>query len=320
MPASLFTATVIAMIWDFDQTLIPGYQQEPLFAEYGIDPKMFWSEVNALQKYYSDRRLVVTQDTLYLNHILAYVKDGHMAGLTNAKLHNLGGKLNFYPGIPEFFEESRQLVKDDKRFSAHGISVEHYIVSTGLRQMILGSAIADHTDGVWASEFIEEPAAKGFLEEKTGKLGLDEHEVTQVGYFIDNTSKTRAVFEINKGTNKVPGIDVNATIAPEDRRVPFRNMVYVADGASDIPVFSILNSMGGRTLGVYNPDQEQHFKNVKQLQDQGRVQHFSEADYRSGRNASRWILATLDEIGRSIVEDREKLLREKVHPSVGHVS
>jgi len=74
--------------------------------------------------------------------------------------------------------------------------------------------------------------------------------------------------------------------APEDRRVPFRNMIYVADGPTDIPVFSILNNTGGRTLGVYNPDQAKHFRNVKSLQDQGRIQHFAEADYRPETNAA----------------------------------
>jgi hypothetical protein len=319
MPASLFTATVIAVIWDFDQTLIPGYQQDPLFAEYGIDANEFWSEVGALEGHYKRQGLEVTQETLYLNHILTYVKEGHMKGLTNKKLQALGSKLDFYPGIPDFLDLARKHISNDPRFSPQGITVEHYVVSTGLRQMILGSRIRPHVDGVWASEFIEDPAGRGFLK-SPGKLALEEHQVTQVGYFLDNTSKTRAVFEINKGSNVVAEIGVNDTIAPEDRRVPFRNMIYVADGPSDIPVFSVLNSMGGRTLGVYNPGQVRHFRNVKTLQDQGRVQHFTEADYRPDTNAAQWILASLEDIALAIVRDREKLLKERVHHSVGHVT
>lgn len=319
MPAALFTATVIAIIWDFDQTLIPGYQQDPLFTEYKIDANEFWGEVGALDEHYKHQELVVSQDTLYLNHILTYVKDGHMPGLSNTKLKELGAKLTFYPGIPEFLDLARSHIQGASRFAAHGITVEHYIVSTGLRQMILGSAVSPHVNGVWASEFIEEPAGRGFLK-TSGKLPIDDHEVKQVGYFLDNTSKTRAIFEINKGSNVMPQIGVNDTIAPEDRRVPFRNMIYVADGPSDIPVFSILNSMGGRTLGVYNPGQDKHFRNVKSLQDQGRIQHFAEADYRAGTNAARWIIASLDDIASSIVSDREKLLEERVHGSVGHVT
>lgn len=318
MPASLFTAKVIAVLWDFDQTLIPGYQQKPLFDHYGIDANEFWDEVNELGKHYANQHLEVTNDTLYLNHLLMYVKDGHMKGLTNAKLREFGAALDFYDGMPEFMATSKAHIEKNPKYSAQGITVEHYIVSTGLRQIILGSAVAKYVKRVWACEFIEQPAARGFL--KSGKLPLGEQEISQVGYFLDNTSKTRALFEINKGSNVETGIGVNDTIAPEDRRVPFRNMIFIADGPSDIPVFSILNANGGRTLGVYNPSQDKHFRNVKALQDQGRVHHFTEADYRPERNAAQWILTTLDEIAEAILTDRAKLLKERVHPSVGHVT
>ena len=118
MPAALFTATVIAIIWDFDQTLIPGYQQDPLFDEYRIDPKDFWDEVNALEGHYQHQGLVVSRDTLYLNHILTYVKDGHMPGLTNQKLKELGAKLTFYPGIPEFLDTFHEFRNARRRVHA----------------------------------------------------------------------------------------------------------------------------------------------------------------------------------------------------------
>ena len=70
---------------------------------------------------------------------------------------------------------------------------------------------------------------------------------------IDNTTKTRAIFEINKGTNKNPGIDVNAKVVPEDRRIPLQNMIYIADGPSDVPSFSVVKKGGGKTYAVYNP-------------------------------------------------------------------
>ena len=76
---------------------------------------------------------------------------------------------------------------------------------------------------------------------------------------IDNTSKTRAIFEINKG----PGIDVNARVAEEERRVPIRNMIYIADGPSDVPVFSVVTQLGGRTLGVYQKGAKSNFEGVK---------------------------------------------------------
>ncbi len=97
-------------------------------------------------------------------------------------------------------------------------------------------------------------------------------------------------------------------------------MLYVADGPSDIPVFSILNKHGGRTLGVYNPADERHFREVKRLRDQGRVQHFAEADYRNGSAAARWIMATLEEMADVIAADRQRAVTERVSPGARHVS
>jgi hypothetical protein len=319
MPVPLFTGQVIAVIWDFDQTLIPGYQQEPLFQAYDVDAKVFWDEVNGLEDHYKSRGLVVSKDTLYLNHILTYVKEGKLNGLTNAKLRELGGKLKFYPGMPDFLRTSKDKIENRAEFRTHGISVEHYVLSTGHRQMILGSEVAPFVKNVWASEFIEEPAAPGHVGEKTVE-GAGAHEVSQVGYFLDNTTKTRAIFEINKGTNVKAEIDVNAVIAPEDRRVPIRNMLYVADGPTDIPVFSILNVNGGRTLGVYNPKQEKHYNTVKGLADDGRVQAIAEADYREGSGAYRWIMRSLEQMAERIGIDRDRALHDRVHPSGGHVT
>src|SRR5438477_2806544 len=143
MPVPLFTGNVIAVVWDFDQTLIPGYQQGPLFEEYGIDANKFWAENNALPAYYAKHEgIAVSADTLYLNHLLTYVEAGVLKGLTNAKLKELGSRLTFYEGIPAFLPLSKQRIEEQPRFRDHGITVEHYILSTGLRQMILGSAVA----------------------------------------------------------------------------------------------------------------------------------------------------------------------------------
>jgi len=274
--------------------------------------------VGGLVEYYQKQGIVVSKDTTYLNHILTYVKEGRFHGLTNAKLRQLGARLQFYPGLPDFLALAKQRVEGHAEFSAQGITVEHYIVSTGLRQMILGSSIAQHVTDIWACEFIEEPAPSGYLKQQ-GKLKIEEHEVSQIGISLDNTTKTRAIWEINKGTNKNPEVGVNDLIAPEDRRVPLRNMIFAADGPTDIPVFSILNANGGRTLGIYNPAQREHFRVVKRLSDQGRVKHFARANYEPGSDAAEWILTSIDEIAQTIVDDRKRALHEKVGPSATHV-
>ena len=102
--------------------------------------------------------------------------------------------------------------------------------------MISGSGIAPLVNGIWGSEFIENSLPPGFLTQK--ELSLDPNgEISQIGMMIGNTTKTCALFEINKGTNKNPSIDVNSDIKPADRRVPFQNMIYISDGPIDVPVF-----------------------------------------------------------------------------------
>ncbi len=321
MAVQIFTGNVIAVIWDFDQTLIPGYQQTPIFEHFGVDEGSFWKEVEKLAEYYEKQGVIVSPDTIYLNHILSYVKEGKFPGLSNKLLMEFGRKLHFYDGLPDFMRIAKEYIETKDEFSKRDISVEHYIVSTGLRQIIKGSLIAKFVTDIWACEFIEYPAKPGFVTcEAAPKEGEKTNpEICQVGYFLDNSTKTRAIWEINKGTNKNPSIGVNFRIAPEDRRVPIPNMIYIADGPSDIPVFSILNQFGGRTLGVYNPKSKQHFSEVKKLEDQGRVQHFCPANYVEGSDAHMWILNSLEEIGNRIVEIHNRILTERIGKPTKHV-
>jgi hypothetical protein len=320
MPQPLFLQNIIACIWDFDKTLIPGYMQEPLFARYRVEPRAFWREVAGLPDYYRQSGLaMISSDTAYLNHILTYAREGVFKGLNNVTLRNLGGQIAFYQGLPGFFNEVKNFVRDHSSYRQHDIQVEHYIVSTGLLQMILGSEIAPHIDGVWGCEFVEEPPLPGFGDNPVQKTQEQPKIISQIAYALDNTTKTRAIFEINKGSNKIPDIDVNARIPDEDRRVPFQNMIYIADGPSDVPVFSIINRFGGRTFAVYRPGSTEEFSQVNNLQKQGRVQSFGEANYTEGSQTAMWLKNAVSEIADSIVENRERALGDKIGQPPRHL-
>ena len=316
MPVPLFTQTVIAFLWDFDRTLIPGNQQEVLFEEYGIDEDSFWSEVDGLSDYYARRHTLVSREASYLLHILTYVREGKFPDLTNAKLRELGARIITAPGIPGFLQAAKDRVFSDSRYAAAGMTVEHYVISTGILPMIEGSAVAPHLDGIWANTFIERPAPPGY--DSRLDVDHDPHPITHVGYMIDNTTKTRAIFEINKGVNKNPSIDVNARMSQEQRRVPIRNMIYVADGPSDVPCFSIVNERGGKTLGVYTTEPANNFRGVRDLQEQGRIQGMAEADFREGKAAYLWLMDSLEQIAEAILTDRDRALADIPRPP-GHV-
>lgn len=305
MPPAIYTQNTIAFVWDFDKTLIHGYMQDPLFLAYGVDSTVFWNEVNALEEYYRQRDVLVGKDTAYLNHILTYVEQGRFAGLNNAKLRDLGAQIQFAPGIPDFLVRSREVATSTERYARHELRVEHYIVSTGLRQMIEGSAVYAHVDGVWACELLPDPALPGFLEQLPAVNA--QAPLHQIGYTIDNTSKTRALFEINKGVNKQSSIDVNSVVPEDQRRVPIRNMIYIADGPSDVPCFSVVNKHGGKTLGVYAPG-ERNYENAAQLEEQGRVNSIAPGDFTVGSAADMWLMRSLRKIADEICDARERVL------------
>ena len=208
---------VIATVWDFDKTLIPGYMQDPIFDYFKFSGKQFWDENKAEIETYENQDLTVNHDTYYLNKFIRMSQPGHpFDGLNNALLKELGGRLQFYEGALDLF----------KKVCAYNDNV-----STGFKRMIEGSAIFPFVKKIWGAELIDSEGADG----KT--------RLTEVAYSLDNTTKTRALFEINKGVGIIEGanIDVNSKIPMEKRRVQFCNMIYVADGPSDVPAFSVIN-------------------------------------------------------------------------------
>lgn len=167
--------------------------------------------------------------------------------------------------------------------------MEHYIVSTGFAEVIRGSELMPYVDGVWGCELLDAPDENGNML------------ISEVLYTIDNTSKTRAIFEINKGTD----IDVNSKIPEEHRRVRFENMIYIADGPSDIPAFSVVKKNGGATFAIYPKGDKKAMKQVEQMREDGRVDMYAEADYSEGTTAHMWITNRIQKMADRI-RDTEK--------------
>ena len=312
-----FEQNVIAMVWDFDKTLIRDYMQVPLFKRYGIDSKQFWDEVNALPEFYAKKGIHINRDTSYLNHILTYVKAGKMRGLSNQILRDCGKELQLFPGLPEFFPKIKSLVEENEKFQKAGIKLEHYVVSTGFAETIRGSAVAPYLDGIFGCEFIEEPAQPGFL--TAAEKALD-GEISQVASALDNTSKTRYLFEINKGANKFETIDVNSQIAKSNRRIPFENMIYIADGPSDVPAFSILNQSGGVTYAIYPAHDRMAMRQVDALRKDHRIQMYGEADYTEDSMTWMWLSEQVLRIAENLVAKQELNIRKSASKPPAHLN
>ncbi len=275
--------TTIGIIYDYDQTLSPNYMQdEVLFPHFGINAAQFWKK---------SRELVDNEgydgELAYLKTMLDYLA---MDRPTNAELRDLGNNLRFYKGLPEMFVEMQGILDDQHRL--YGIQIEHYIVSSGLKVLLDGSKLAPHVKRIFGCEFGED---------KDGRITFPKR-------VISHTTKTQYIFRINKGMLE-PTDDVNDHMAPELRPIPFHNMIYVGDGPTDVPCFTLMKKYGGHALAVYNPDEENRmsFRKCYQLSALAdRVKHIAPADYRAGGHLRLLLEEMALEIADNIVRRKKQ--------------
>ena len=273
---------LIAIVYDYDQTLSPNYMQdEVLFPTFGIDPKKFWKHCGELvQEHGYDNELA------YMKAMLDYLEIDRP---TTARLRELGNSLQFFPGLPEMFEEfSRGLLTP--QHEAHGIKVEHYIISSGLKAMIEGSRLAKYVKAIFGCEFAED---------REGRINFPKR-------VISHTQKTQFLFRINKGLLDMSQ-DVNDHMPADLRPVPFSHMIYVGDGPTDVPCFTVVRQHGGHAIAVYNPNDptRSSFQKSYQLSTHAdRVRHIAPADYRAGSHLRLLLEQMVQEVAMHIVERR----------------
>jgi hypothetical protein len=163
--------------------------------------------------------------------------DGKPLGtLTNKALSEFGASLDFYPGIPELFAELHELVK---RYEVSNPKIEFYIISGGIEEVIRGSNIAPHFRGIWGSRFHEEDGR-----------------IRGIKNALSFTEKTKYLFAINKGVQdriRDEPYVVNRKVEKQDRRIPLENMIYIGDGITDVPCFSLMKLFHGTAFGVFDP-------------------------------------------------------------------
>jgi hypothetical protein len=276
----------IAIVYDYDLTLSPNYmQEEVIFPAFGIDSRSFWKKSHELVK-----DLGFDNELAYMKLLLDCLGIDRP---TNARLRELGGSLRFYPGLPEMFQEFQSgLLKP--HHESLGIQVEHYIISSGLKILIEGSRIAPFVKAIFGCEFAED---------ESGRISFPKR-------VISHTQKTQYLFRINKGLLSM-NEDVNDHMPESVRPVPFRNMIYIGDGPTDVPCFAVVRQNGGHAIAVYNPDDSTRasFKKCYQLSTHAdRVRHIAPADFRAGSHLRLVLENMIEEIANKIVDSHVREL------------
>ena len=304
---------IIAMLYDFDLTLSPHYMQKPIFEDprfsANITQEAFWKANDLLITQQKDAGKRIHKDTAYLELIRRMVQPGQpLEGLTDTVLHELGSKITYFPGIPEFFDNIREDIESEPVYKQAEIKIEHYVVSTGLLAMIEGSAVAPYMEHIEACEF--------FYDSFLVPIG--------VSVALTHLQKTEVPFKINKGVYQNPSIDVNDSMPYELRRVPFKNMIYFGDGPSDVPCMSVIKSGGGYAFAVYDPNptreglKKNPGRNAFPLHRAGRVDFCVQANYHRGTDLYVSALNALSTIADRIVEEQEALLRKSTIKTPRH--
>lgn len=259
---------VLAICYDFDKTLSPDDMQAQGYiqAVYDGDIPSFWKESNKMAE---DNEM--DSNLAYMYKMVNEAR-GRIV-LTKKSLNEYGSKVKLFPGVDEWFERIRAYGVE------HGVIVEHYIISSGLKEMIEGTSVAKAGafEKIYASSFM-----------------FDDKDVPiWPAQVINYTNKTQFLFRIEKGVLDINDSGVNDYFSPEELRVPFRNMVYIGDSDTDIPCMKLVNSYGGHSIGVYNNDTLDKTKVYKMLHDK-RIKYFAPADYTDG--------SKLDSLVKSIID------------------
>lgn len=256
---------VVAICYDFDKTLSPDdMQAQGYIQSVGDEVESFWKESNGLAEEND-----MDQNLAYM---FTMIQKAHGKVIFNKKaLMDYGAKVQLFPGVETWFKRIRDYGME------RGVIVEHYIISSGLKEMIEGTKVANEFEKIYASSFYYD------------KDGVAQWPAQVINY----TSKTQFLFRIEKGTLDVNDSGVNDYFKPEDIRIPFRNMVYIGDSDTDIPCMKLINSYSGHSIGVYNPKTKDKRKVYKMMEDK-RIKYYTPADYTEGSELDKLVKTIID--------------------------
>lgn len=241
----------LAICYDFDKTLSPeDMQAQGYIQSLNEDVSNFWKESNKLA---SDNDM--DQNLAYM-YMMSKKSRGKFV-FTKEKLKEYGSNVKLFPGVETWFDRINSYGEEK------GVEVQHYIISSGLKEMIEGTSIAEKFKKIYASSFYYDQDGVAVWPAQA----------------INFTNKTQFLFRIKKGILDINDQNVNSYFEPDEYKVPFRNMVYIGDSDTDIPCMKLVNINGGHSIGVYDSVTKDKNK-VQKMILENRIKYYAEADYR----------------------------------------
>lgn len=269
----------MAICYDFDKTLSPDDMQAfTLIPSFGMEKAEFWAESNNLAK-----ENLMDNNLAWMYQLIQYSRLKRLP-IRKEYFRETGSKVPLYKGVTTWFTRMNEYA------ARNGIELEHYIISSGLKEIIEGSSIASSFKRIYASSYLYSAD------------GIAEWPAQAVNY----TNKTQYIFRIAKGIFDEYDERVNDSMPDKQLYIPYENIVYIGDSATDIPCMRLVRSKGGYSIGVFDPQKDAR-KKVYQLYSDGRISFYAPADYSARSPISLYMKQIIDEIAA-----RERIKTEQM--------
>lgn len=255
---------IIAIMYDFDKTLCTRDMQEYTFLpNLGIKPNDFWNEANKLRE---NNKMDQVLSYMYL--MFRKMVDNNRS-LKRDYLNQMGENIELFPGVVDWFQ------RIDEYGKSLGFEIEHYIISSGLKEIIEGSEIGNNFKCIFASEFFYNEDGNAMWP----KLA------------VNYTNKTQFLMRINKGILDISDDNkLNDKMLENERRISTSNMIYLGDGLTDVPCMKLTKENGGVSIAVYT---DKNYKTARKLLNDGRINYMVPADYREDTEIDKIIKKTI---------------------------
>lgn len=273
---------IVAICYDFDKTLSPtDMQAQGYIQSVNYDVNTFWQESNDLAKNND-----MDQNLAYMYKMMDAARRNFII-LNRDKLEEYGSKVSLFPGVENWFNNINDFAEEK------GVLVEHYVISSGLKEMIEGTSIAKA--GVFKAVY-----ASSYYYDERG-------EVKWPAQVVNFTNKTQYLFRISKGVLGVNDADVNNHYEPEDIRIPFHNIIYIGDSDTDIPCMKVVTINGGHSIGVYDKDKSK----VQKMIHENRISYYAAADYRNGKELDKIVKAIISRTAKNEILEKMRVKCKK---------